>query len=48
MLTIFGACVVTFMMVVYALEGRGNRLVLALAVGCALSSSYGDLALRGR
>ncbi len=44
MLTVFGACVVTFMMLMYALEGRGPRFVLAFAVGCALSSSYGFLA----
>jgi hypothetical protein len=44
MLTVFGACVVTFMMVMYALEGRDRRFVLAFAVGCALSSSYGFLA----
>ncbi|MEA2196424.1 MAG: hypothetical protein QOJ25_475, partial [Solirubrobacteraceae bacterium] len=41
MLTVFGACVVTFMMLTYALEGRGRRFVLAFAVGCALSSTYG-------
>ena len=35
---------VTFMMVMYALEGRGRRFVLAFAVGCALSSTYGFLA----
>ncbi len=44
MLTVFGACVVTFMMLMYALEGRGRGFVLAFAVGCALSSSYGFLA----
>ncbi len=44
MLTIFGACVVTFMMVMYALERRDRRFVLAFALGCALSSSYGFLA----
>ena len=44
MLTVFGACVVTFMMVMYALEGRDHRFVLAFAVGCALSSTYGFLA----
>lgn len=44
MLTVFGACAVTFMMVMYALEGRGRRFVLAFAVGCALSSTYGFLA----
>lgn len=44
MLTLFGACAVTFMMLMYALEGRDPRFVLAFAVGCALSSSYGFLA----
>ena len=44
MLTLFGACVVTFMMLMYALERRGRGFVLAFAVGCALSSSYGFLA----
>lgn len=44
MLTVFGACVVTFMMLMYALEGRGRQFVLAFAVGCALSSTYGFLA----
>jgi hypothetical protein len=37
-LTIFGACVVTFMMLMYPFEKRG------FAIGCALSSSYGFLA----
>jgi hypothetical protein len=44
MLTVFGACAVTFMMVMYALERRGRRFVLAFAVGCGLSSTYGFLA----
>jgi hypothetical protein len=44
MLTVFGASVVTFMMLMYALERRGRAFVLAFAVGCALSSSYGFLA----
>jgi len=43
MLTAFGACVVTFMMLMYAMESRGPGFVLAFAVGCALSSSYGFL-----
>lgn len=43
MLTIYGACAVTFMMCMYALEGRHRRFVLAFAFGCALSSSYGFL-----
>jgi hypothetical protein len=43
-LTVFGACAVTFMMLMYALERRGRRFVLAFACGCALSSAYGFLA----
>lgn len=43
-LTLYGACAVTFMMLMYALEHRGRRFVLAFAVGCALSSIYGFLA----
>ncbi|MBV8988220.1 MAG: hypothetical protein JO372_06630 [Solirubrobacterales bacterium] len=44
MLTAFGATAVTFMMVMYALEDRHRGFVLAFAVGCALSSTYGFLA----
>jgi hypothetical protein len=44
MLTVYGACAVTFMMLMYALERRGPRFVLAFAFGCLLSSSYGFLA----
>ena len=44
MLTAFGACAVTFMMLMYALERRGRRFVLAFACGCVLSSAYGFLA----
>jgi hypothetical protein len=44
MLTVYGACAVTFMMFMYALEGRNRRFILAFAVGCVLSSSYGFLA----
>jgi dolichyl-phosphate-mannose--protein O-mannosyl transferase len=44
MLTAFGACAVTFMMVMYALERRHDGFVLAFALGCALSSTYGFLA----
>jgi hypothetical protein len=43
-LTAFGATVVTFMMVMYALEHRGRGFVAAFACGCALSSTYGFLA----
>ena len=41
--TIYGVCALTFMMGMYALEGRGRRFVLLFALGCALSSSYGFL-----
>ncbi len=41
MLTVYGVTVLTFMMVMYALEGRNKRFVVAFALGCALSSSYG-------
>jgi hypothetical protein len=42
-LTAYGVIVITFMMIMYALERRGARFVLAFAVGCLLSSSYGFL-----
>jgi hypothetical protein len=42
-LTAFGVVVLTFMMLMYALERRGPRFILAFAVGCALSSVYGFL-----
>lgn len=42
-LTIFGVIVLTFMMLMYALERRAPRFVLAFALGCALSSAYGFL-----
>lgn len=44
MLTLFGACAVTFMVLMYALERRGRAFVLAFALGCLLSSTYGFLA----
>ena len=43
MLTVYGVASLTFMMAMYALEGRGRSFVLAFAAGCALSSSYGFL-----
>lgn len=43
-LTLYGAVAVTFMMLMYALERRGARFVLAFACGCLLSSAYGFLA----
>jgi len=44
MLTLFGACAVTFMMLMYALERRGPLFILLFACGCGLSSAYGFLA----
>jgi hypothetical protein len=40
-LTAFGVAALTFMMLMYALESRGRRFILAFAVGCGLSSAYG-------
>jgi hypothetical protein len=42
-LTLFGVSALTFMMLMYALERRGSGFILALALGCALSSIYGFL-----
>jgi hypothetical protein len=44
MLTAFGVVALTFMMLMYALERRDARFILAFACGCALSSAYGFLA----
>jgi hypothetical protein len=41
MITLFGIVALSFMMLMYALEGRGRGFVLAFAAGCLLSSSYG-------
>ena len=43
MLTVYGATVLPFMMLMYAMERRSRYFVLAFAIGCALSSSYGFL-----
>lgn len=43
MFTVYGACALTFMMAMYALERRGSAFILGFALGCALSSSYGFL-----
>lgn len=43
MLTLYGVIVVSFMMTMYALEGRHPRFILAFALGCVLSSIYGFL-----
>jgi len=42
-LTVYGAIVLTFMMLMYAFERRHPRFVLGFALGCALSASYGFL-----
>lgn len=42
-ITVFGIIALTFMMVMYALERRHPSFVLAFAVGCLLSSTYGFL-----
>lgn len=42
-LTVYGVVVLTFMMLMYALEQRNRRFILAFACGCAMSSSYGFL-----
>ena len=42
-ITVYGVVALTFMMAMYALEGRGHNFVLAFCVGCLLSSLYGFL-----
>jgi len=44
LLTLYGVVVLTFMMLMYALEHRDRRFVLAFAGGCVLAASYGFLA----
>lgn len=41
--TVYGVCAVTFMMAMYALEGRHRRFIVLFALGCLLSSAYGFL-----
>lgn len=43
LITVYGVCAVSFMMVMYALEPRGRIFVLTFAAGCLLSSVYGFL-----
>lgn len=43
MVTLYGVVAVTFMMTMYALEGRHRSFTLAFALGCVLSSLYGFL-----
>lgn len=42
-ITSFGVTALTFMMLMYALERRHPGFVLAFALGCLLSSTYGFL-----
>jgi hypothetical protein len=44
MVTAFGVAALPFMMLMYALEQRDERFVLAFALGCLFSSAYGFLA----
>ena len=44
MLTLYGVAALTFMMLMYALEQRDRRFILAFGSGCLLSSAYGFLA----
>jgi hypothetical protein len=41
--TLYGVAALTFMVCMYAFEGRGRVFVLLFALGCALSSVYGFL-----
>ena len=41
LITVYGVLALGFMMVMYALERRGRRFILAFALGCLLSSAYG-------
>jgi len=41
MLTVFGVLALTFMVAMYALEGRRSSFTLAFAAGCLLASAYG-------
>jgi len=43
-LTVFGVLALSFMLAMYALEGRDRRYILGFAAGCILSSVYGFLA----
>ncbi len=42
-ITVFGVIALTFMMAMYTFERRHPSFVLAFAVGCLLSSTYGFL-----
>jgi hypothetical protein len=47
MLTLFGVDALTFMMLMYALERRGQRFILAFACGCLLSRPMASLPVPG-
>lgn len=42
-ITAYGIAALSFMMLMYALEARGRRFILAFAIGCLLSAGYGFL-----
>jgi hypothetical protein len=44
LLTTYGVLALSFMMLMYALEGRRKIFTLGFAAGCGLSSVYGFLA----
>lgn len=44
MLTVFGATIVTLMMIFYALESRSRWFTFAFALACLGSGAYGWLA----
>jgi CHASE2 domain-containing sensor protein len=39
--TLYGVCATSFMMLMYATERRGPRYIAGFAVGCVASSIYG-------
>jgi hypothetical protein len=43
LLTLFGITALSFMMLMYAMEGRHSGFTLAFACGCVLASLYGFL-----
>jgi hypothetical protein len=42
--TVYGICALTFMMIMYGLEARNRLYIAGFALGCLLSSVYGFLA----
>lgn len=42
-ITLYGVVALTFMMLMYALEGRGRGFILAFGCGCVMSAVYGFL-----